>query len=71
MQLELEAQEEKEGTDEVEHGEGAEEDINRLKETLAATTRKMEQISACDLPLVKLRDSKRVLNLNFLQTANS
>ncbi len=35
-QLELEAQERREGPDEVE--QGAEEDINRLKETLAATT---------------------------------
>ncbi len=42
MQLELEAQERQEGTDEVE--QGAEEEINRLRETLAATTRKLEQI---------------------------
>ncbi len=39
MQLELEAQEQQEGTDEAEQGAG--EEINRLKETLAATTRKM------------------------------
>ncbi len=38
MQLELDALERQEGTDEVE--QGAEEEINRLKETLAATTRK-------------------------------
>ncbi len=43
-QLELEAQERQKGTDEVE--QGAEEEIDRLKETLAATTRKMEQIKA-------------------------
>ncbi len=42
MQLEREAQEQQEGTDEVE--QGAEEEINRLNETLAATTPKMEQI---------------------------
>ncbi len=42
MQLEREAQEQQEGTDEVE--EGADEEINRLNETLASTTRKMEQI---------------------------
>ncbi len=42
MQLVLEAQERQEGTDEVE--QGTEEEINRLKDTLAATTRKMEQI---------------------------
>ncbi len=42
MQLELEAQERQKGTDEVE--QGTEEEINRLKETLAATTRQMEQI---------------------------
>ncbi len=41
-QLELEAQERQEGIGEVE--QGAEEKINRLKETLAATTLKMEQI---------------------------
>ncbi len=41
-QLELEAQEQQEGTGEVE--QGTEEKINRLKETLAATTLKMEQI---------------------------
>ncbi len=42
MQLELEAQERQKGTDDVE--QGTEEEINRLKETLAATTRQMEQI---------------------------
>ncbi len=42
MQLELEAQERQEGTDEVE--QGAEEKINRLKETLAVTSHEMEQI---------------------------
>ncbi len=26
------------------------------------------EVSACDLPQLKLRDSKRVLALNFLQT---
>ncbi len=41
-QLEREAQERQEGTDEV--GQGAEEEINRLKETLAATSHEMEQI---------------------------
>ncbi len=41
-QLEHEAQEWQEGTDEVE--QGAEEEINRLKETLAATSHEMEQI---------------------------
>ncbi len=41
-QLELEAQEQQEGTDEVE--QGAEVEINRLKETLAATSHEMEQI---------------------------
>ncbi len=41
-QLEFEAQERQEGTDEVE--QGAEEEINWLKETLAATTHEMEQI---------------------------
>ncbi len=43
-QLELEAQEQREGPDEVE--QDAEEEINRLKETLAATSREMEQIKA-------------------------
>ncbi len=43
-QLELEAQERREGPDEVE--QGAEEEINRLKETLAATSREMEQAKA-------------------------
>ncbi len=42
MQLELEAQERQSGTDEVEQGTA--EEINRLKETLAATSHKMEQI---------------------------
>ncbi len=42
MQLELEAQERQEGTDKVE--QGAEEEINRLKETLASIALKMEQI---------------------------
>ncbi len=42
IQLEMEAQERQEGTDEVE--QGTEEEINRLKETIAATSRKMEQI---------------------------
>ncbi len=41
-QLELEPQERQEGPDEVE--QGVEEEINRLKETLAATTPKIEQI---------------------------
>ncbi len=41
MQLELEALERQEGTDEVE--QGAEEEINRLKETLAAITRKWKK----------------------------
>ncbi len=41
MQLELEAQERQEGTDEVEQGA---EEINRLIETLAATSHKMKQI---------------------------
>ncbi len=39
-QLEHEAQERQDGPDEVE--QGAEEEINRLKETLAATTREIE-----------------------------
>ncbi len=43
-QLELEAQEQQEGPDEVE--QGTEEEINRLKETLVATTKKIEQIKA-------------------------
>ncbi len=43
-QLELDTQERQEGPDEVE--QGAEEEINRLKETLAATTREMGQIKA-------------------------
>ncbi len=43
-QLELEAQERREGPDEVE--QGAEEEINKLKETLAATTQEMEQVKA-------------------------
>ncbi len=38
MQLELEAQVRQEGPDEVE--QGADEEINRLKETLAATSLK-------------------------------
>ncbi len=41
-QLEREAQERQEGTDEV--GQGTEEEINMLKETLAATSHEMEQI---------------------------
>ncbi len=41
MQLELEAQERQEGTDEVEQ---VAEEINRLKETLAATSHEMKQI---------------------------
>ncbi len=41
-QLELEAQEQQSGTDEVE--QGTKEEINRLKETLAATSHEMEQI---------------------------
>ncbi len=40
-QLEREAQERQEGNDEVE--QGAEEEINRLKETLAATSHEMQQ----------------------------
>ncbi len=43
-QLELEAQERWEGPDEVE--QGAKEEINRLKETLAATTQEVEQVKA-------------------------
>ncbi len=43
-QLELEAQERREGSDEAE--QGAEEEINRLKETLAATSQEMEQVKA-------------------------
>ncbi len=43
-QLELEAQERQEGSDEA--GQGAEEEINRLKETLAATSQEMEQVKA-------------------------
>ncbi len=43
-QLELEAQERREGTDEAE--QGAEEEINRLKETLAATSQELEQVKA-------------------------
>ncbi len=46
-QLECEAQERQEGTDEVE--QGAEEEINRLKETLAATSHEMEQIKETSL----------------------
>ncbi len=42
MQLELEDQERQEGTDEVE--QGAKEEINRLKETLAAASHEMKQI---------------------------
>ncbi len=42
MQLELEAQERQEGTDEVE--QVAEEEIKRLKETLAAISHEREQI---------------------------
>ncbi len=41
-QLEREAQERQEGTDEVE--QGAEGEINRLKETLAATSHEMQQL---------------------------
>ncbi len=40
----MKAQERQEGPGEVE--QGAEEEINRLKETLAATTREMERIKA-------------------------
>ncbi len=43
-QLELEAQERREGSDEAE--QGAEEDINQLKETLAATSQELEQVKA-------------------------
>ncbi len=43
-QLELEAQERQEGPDEVE--QGTEEEINRLKETIAATTQEVEQVKA-------------------------
>ncbi len=43
-QLELEAQKGWEGSDEAE--QGAEEDINRLKETLAATSQELEQVKA-------------------------
>ncbi len=42
MQLELDAPERQEGNDKVE--QGAEEEINRLKQNLAATTRKMKQV---------------------------
>ncbi len=42
-QLELEAQEQQEGPDEAE--QDAKEEINRLKETLAATSQEMEQAS--------------------------
>ncbi len=43
-QLELEAQERWEGPEEVE--QGAEEEINRLNENLAATTQEMEQVKS-------------------------
>ncbi len=43
-QLELEAQERREGSDEAE--QGTEEDINRLKETLAATSQELEKVKA-------------------------
>ncbi len=43
-QLELEAQERREGSDEAE--QGTEEEINRLKETLAATSQELEQVKA-------------------------
>ncbi|XP_016380346.1 uncharacterized protein LOC107717956, partial [Sinocyclocheilus rhinocerous] len=43
-QLELEAQERREGPDEVE--QGTEEEINRLKGTLADTTQEIEQVKA-------------------------
>ncbi len=43
-QLELEAQERREGSDEAE--QGAEEEINRLKETLAATSQELEKVKA-------------------------
>ncbi len=43
-QLELEAQERREGSDEAE--QGAEEDINQLKETLAATSQELEMVKA-------------------------
>ncbi len=43
-QLELEAQERREGSDEAE--QCAEEEINRLKETLAATSQELEQVKA-------------------------
>ncbi len=43
-QLELEAQERREGSDEAE--QGTEEEINRLKETLAATSQELEKVKA-------------------------
>ncbi len=43
-QLELEAQERREGSDEAE--QGAEEEINQLKETLAATSQELEKVQA-------------------------
>ncbi len=43
-QLELEAQERREGSDEAE--QGTEEDINQLKETLAATSQELEKVKA-------------------------
>ncbi len=43
-QLELEAQERREGSDEAE--QGAEEEINQLKETLAATSQELEKVKA-------------------------
>ncbi len=43
-QLELEAQERQEGSDEAE--KGAEQEINRPKETIAATSQEMEQVKA-------------------------
>ncbi len=43
-QLELEAQERREGSDEAE--QGTEEEINQLKETLAATSQELEKVKA-------------------------
>uniref|UniRef100_A0A9J7YLF7 Gypsy retrotransposon integrase-like protein 1 n=1 Tax=Cyprinus carpio carpio TaxID=630221 RepID=A0A9J7YLF7_CYPCA len=50
-QLELEAQERREGPDEVE--QGAEEEITRLRETLVATTQEMEQVKTANNKPVK------------------
>ncbi len=57
-QLELEAQERREGSDEAE--QGTEEEINRLKETLAATSQELEKVKADD----SLTMSKRNLTVS-------